>query len=97
MHGQRRDTPAMIIRNRDAAQSSEKVVARQHDRQDGDRRGQPEILRRPPEDQREGGVGTKQALGVEPEGEVEQFGRKEDDRAGDSGQNRRSTTPPARR
>ena len=97
MYGQRRDPPTMSIRNRDAAQSAEKVVARQHDREDRDRRGQPEILRSPPEDQGKGGVGTKKALGVEPEGEVQQFSRKEDDRGDNRRQNRRSTAPPARR
>ena len=81
MHGQGRDTPAMRIRNGDAAKASEDVLARQHDREHRDRGRQPEILRSPPEDQREDGVGTNQALRVEPDGEVEQFSRKEADPA----------------
>ena len=88
MHGQWRNTPAVILRNRNAAKSSQKVVASQHDRQNGDRCRQPEKLRSPSQDQRERRVGLNQALGVEPEGEVKQFGRKNADAGSDGGQER---------
>ena len=96
MDGQWRDTPAMILRNRDAAESSQEVVASQHDRQDDDSYRQPEKLRSPSEDQRESGVGINQALSVEPGGEVEQFGRKDADAAGDGGQDRPGDISPSR-
>ena len=96
MDGQRRETPAMPIGNRNTSQPSEQVIAGQRDRQKGSRRGQPEILRRPPEDQGEDRIGPNQTLRVEPEGQVEQFGGKEGDRADDGGPNRLSDTPPPR-
>jgi len=96
MNRQRRDTPAMIVGNRDATQAPQEVVAGQHERQHCDCRCQPEILRSPPEDQREGGVGTNKALGVEPEGEIEQFRGKENNRPDDGGEERHYAAPARR-